>query len=748
MKFVNRSKEKKELPQLLGDDSNIIVIYGKEGVGKSQLIFETLKMSDNPQTLIVVEGAKLSKASTEYYHISLLLEQLAKIDKNFIYFVKSFFSTIGWVVRKLIKYKTCEIIDIEYTPIKQKIHKIYRYLYLAKPRFCIFFKNAENIEMESMDVLYKISADLENVKFIFEYTICQKDIVKMKKEIKNKVDKVKFYNVDMIDFNEIKSLFDNDKISDDQWTMIEKYYIVHEGDLDCLFDEFDEYLIDHIEKNEYDDFNIQTKILFQIINLSPKKLNLNNILTLYDFNEEHHFPDILDSNSIRKLIKDDVLRNDNGLYIANEAFQKKISTQQVPIEKIIAYDMLTIYFSNINDYESLFVLYCQFNVSNIINILPEMRLRVMNKKYPERIVEELENLLKKIDDQDLNELKKRIILFAVELCVFIDDFERGKFYLDKIYDAENKAHLIAKAALVSIQQKPFKELVVEIDQLRKNTPIKSRTEFVLQLYKLKLYMEHADSESTRKLINLLLSVKEYENYPEFCYLLRNKAEISDLETANNLYEECLSISSEIKDPTYVSSINLALSMNFAHMGDLKKAMKYHQRAAKYLNRGVREYYILNNFAVIKMLAGKFDKNVLEDLQMALLLNNNQYDKIIILCNLLVCCLKMHLDGQVEQFVSELLSIPMNDFKYEELQHLYFQNLLFYYQLQSDQNKIEEYTFKIKKLMNSIGEKSYTYQLASAQLNKEKVNGLYYSQFDFRVDFLGYWDYNIPLDDFL
>ena len=89
-----------------------------------------------------------------------------------------------------------------------------------------------------------------------------------------------------------------------------------------------------------------------------------------------------------------------------------------------------------------------YNDNNIITILPNIKLYLIGKKYPDVILKELETLLQEINyDKKLNKIEARITMFAIEMFIQIDNYERGMFYLNKIYDSNLLAHDILYAGL-------------------------------------------------------------------------------------------------------------------------------------------------------------------------------------------------------------------------------------------------------------------------------------------------------------
>lgn len=105
-------------------------------------------------------------------------------------------------------------------------------------------------------------------------------------------------------------------------------------------------------------------------------------------------------------------------------------------------------------------------------------------------------------------------------------------------------------------------------------------------------------------------------------------------------------------------------------------------------------------------------------------------------------------SKANETVDCLLSVNIREYNYEELQHIYYQNLLFYYEFKKEKKKILEYRNLIQELINSLNQSSYTYKIAQLQLNKTTDKNIFFSKYPFRVDFLGYWDFTISLDDFL
>ena len=736
MKFINRKKEREELPLILDPNNlistdkndNILIIYGDEGNGKSCLIEKISNHMKIKKSFFTIEGSNYNKSIKEYYHVDLLWQEISKHRNKITLKLFSFPILIINMVKRILNAHSYNVLEFENSPVNNKISLIKENLKSSITPYYIFFKNAQNIEQESLDLFFYLANDLKNVLFIFEYTVSENNFERIKKEINRKVKEPQFYYIKSIDFNEIKIIFDTKKTTEDKMKMIEQDYIQCKGNIDHIIYKYGSFLKVQSHKFDYKSFDKNTKIILQIINLTNEKITITDFEKILKENKESFIflnTDIYLS-CINSLEENNFITNQNGIYILSKYLIKEISNYRKSSEGYIAYGMLIKYYNSINDNISLFRLYCMYNDNNIITILPNIKLYLMEKKYPSIILKELEILLRDINyARKLNKLETRITMFAIEMFIQIDNYERGMFYLKKIYDSNSLAHDILYAGLISIKKDFAENLIQEIDLLIEKYKKEDRISLILYLYKLKIHMEHETSANIKKVIKEISSIKEFKKYPEYCYFFRNKAEILSLDEANAIYYECLSSASNLNNPNFINEINISLAMNYAHMGNLNKSKKYNQKAEMFIGKGIREYYILNNKAVINMLNEIFTTQTLNDLEIANVLNSNPYDRIIILSNLLVCYIKMGQISKANETVDCLLSVNIREYNYEELQHIYYQNLLFYYEFKKEKKKILEYRNLIQELINSLNQSSYTYKIAQLQLNKTTDKNIFF-----------------------
>ena len=228
MKFINRKKEREELPLILDPNNlistdkndNILIIYGDEGNGKSCLIEKISNHMKIKKSFFTIEGSNYNKSIKEYYHVDLLWQEISKHRNKVTLKLFSFPILIINMVKRILNAHSYNVLEFENSPVNNKISLIKENLKSSITPYYIFFKNAQNIEQESLDLFFYLANDLKNVLFIFEYTVSENNFERIKKEINRKVKEPQFYYIKSIDFNEIKIIFDTKKTTEDKMKMI------------------------------------------------------------------------------------------------------------------------------------------------------------------------------------------------------------------------------------------------------------------------------------------------------------------------------------------------------------------------------------------------------------------------------------------------------------------------------------------------------------------------------------------------
>ena len=228
--------------------------------------------------------------------------------------------------------------------------------------------------------------------------------------------------------------------------------------------------------------------------------------------------------------------------------------------------------------------------------------------------------------------------------------------------------------------------------------------------------------------------------------MRNFAELIDEDVeCTKLYEQALNIFKSKKMYHDMAAVYLSLSMITAYNGDTKKSLQYIDDAIKLDNRALSLCYVLNNKSVVELLDNSYTQKTERNLRNALLLCVSRYEELIVNANLLIFYCLTNNFLEAKHIADIIENSNYTDFQYEELLHIIYQNLYYFYDLfNHNDNKKRYYQEKILNLVNSPDTKESTRFLASG-INHFIKTDYFYAQFPFRADFLGYWEFTVDSD---
>ena len=148
---------------------------------------------------------------------------------------------------------------------------------------------------------------------------------------------------------------------------------------------------------------------------------------------------------------------------------------------------------------------------------------------------------------------------------------------------------------------------------------------------------------------------------------------------------------------------------------------------------------------MQILEKNYDEFTEKNLRNALLLSVSRYEKLIINANLMIYyCLEKNFP-KANEIATNIENSHYEDFKYEELLHIIYQDLYyFYFMFEHNNIKKTHYYNQIISLIDSPDTRESTKKLASG-MNNLIENPDFYAQFPYRVDFLGYWEFTIDND---
>lgn len=625
---------------------------------------------------------------------------------------------------------------------------------LSKNNIVIGIENIHNIDSQSMELLGDISKRLKsNIKFIFEYTFENTiDSSQEKNNFMNFIKEVQtfmkiepiVYKVEKLDFNEAIKLIEKKESS---YSAIKKSYDESEGNLMYLIinqginsgqNNPIEASLEQLNKNQ--------KLILYILYLNESKLLLDDLK--YILKKSKMILEKEYSENIIFLIKNNFIKKTDSKYIQinHDSILESLDSHKTDIEIYNAYKLVVGFYEKkyTENQQSediinhLFFLYVKFNDENLFKLFDPLENIIRKYKYPEEIINILQIYEEKFSNNK-SELYKCLLIFIIKIACENQLVDIAQSYLDKIYDPDIKLHIAIKAKILSMKSNNSKS-VSELEELINIETDGTRLKLFMELCLLSMKMEITSQFEIEKNISKLISNEAYTHYVEYAYLLKNSAEYCyDVNDAENLFKKSIKILEKNDLFDKIPRIELSLSNMFAYSGDLDKAKMHFPRDISKL----KITYVLNNKCAIKLLEGNIDSTIEENLNDAILLTSNEYELVILHSNLMIYYI---LNDDIEKASFEaayIESVNYDIYNYEEFLHILFQNLLFYYKKIGHESKIEDLTNKIHTLYSKPEINTFTKNMISSIMYKHEDS--FFKQFDYRVDFLGYWDIPIPKD---
>lgn len=149
-------------------------------------------------------------------------------------------------------------------------------------------------------------------------------------------------------------------------------------------------------------------------------------------------------------------------------------------------------------------------------------------------------------------------------------------------------------------------------------------------------------------------------------------------------------------------------------------------------------------AVLDLLSRRQTNQTAKNLWDALLICNDAYEKLIIMCNLLVCYIELGNREKAEEMRAIIEKQEYERFQYEEFLHIVYQDLYYCYSSFGDAEQSNKLKAQLRKLVEESSE-TMAHRVALLQLKGEHSPKEFFSSFPFRVDFLGAWNVEISRD---
>ena len=765
--FYNRVRETENLSKYISEvkheEAQIIIVAGSEGIGKTSLVNNLLESKLTSTNYIKVSTLSGRNTSiTEYLYISKLYEYLvnfAKRKRNFniptplqrtiILNPKSILKYIGELILSFRGIsKPSPLIEPTITSgiIKKKEYIIDT---LKENKFIIGIENLQNIDTESFEQLLDIIKRTPQTCYIFEYTTPQGDVIdssliKIMEKFNEVISKPNLLTVKKLPFDEAKKIVSN-KHSEEK---ISNAYKKSQGNLFYLHSLDIENANDNDESLKSSIMNLGKIKLFILYTLflNESPMSENELLKFLPSIEKCTIIDI--EKELTELLTANLITLSNGeLQIAHSSIQHELNEDIIqklhPSITFASYDWLKKHYLNLfsvnpsdDVIEHLFQLFVRFSDKDISLLLPYIKKIIKKRKYRKKIIEAIIQYQKKIKESGniLKQQSYEINLMLTELCIECGIHDEAEKVFQEI--KKNTPYHNALQFLIFALEPNYAQALKKIKNLRK----KISTDYenlISDLAEMKLCMEYQKSDQTKRIAKKIEENPQYSHYFEYAFFLRNYAElIDDFEIKCDYYSRAIKKFREYNRNDLVAETYVLLCMEYAYYGKLSEAHEYLALAQELHN--IKEAHIQNNTAVLSILENRISEDTFIQLNDSLLLIEDLYEELIVRCNLMVAYIKINELNNAAEICKSIENSDFEQFQYEEFLHIIYQNLFFYYSIQGDKNKASYYRNKLSNLSQREGIREFTRNLILCQLKNQKNKEIFYSQFPFRVDFLGEW----------
>lgn len=779
--FYDRSDERKKIPDQIRSGMGhrqIIMLVGTTGIGKTGLAEKLLRdeLVDYKSVTVPMGKSSVSTIENLSYFDALYrkLNELAKERRDFHIKTagqrgrRNLLSWIRFAWGVIKGYFNINPETRIYEPVEDPgifNKKQYILSVLKQGPFIVNIQNIHNIDTQSAELFRSISENIPDLIWLLEYTTpkeeCDQQFYTFCNEWRCVADP-SVYIIKKLDFDLAFNLAPPEVQSPQQRKRLESQYEKAHGNLLTIM---------VVPKNLDEDGDyIQTKLLslskdekyvvyILYLNESPLlESSLYSILTKADEScGKISFSIGRATALLDKLEFEKIIKKRNGAYsIKHDTLITTLSQMPADPPYFLAFKALESHYQEVAErgasnqadcINHLFTLYIRFHDERLVDLLPKLWDLILSAKYPKEIIQKIEEYkLHVLDGSRTNpHILYPVARFLTELCIRLQYPKEAQENLDlmrAIKPSQYSTGLQGAIYALRSNQANWENLNSLIDITEED----SRLRLSLCLCRLRIMMRSCDSNKPKNYAEELLAHSSYQNCPEYGFLLHNYAEFSKTPTeALGYYRKVLNIFKKYGMVNMQAETNISMSMAYSYAGQLKNARKALQKAKKLSPKWIPETVLLNNSAVIEILEDRVSPSTLSKLADAALMNVNPYELLIVKSNWLTgLTLSNHME-QAADLAAEIENTDYEVYQYEDFLHIIYQDLHFYYSTAGNKEKISYYREKLTALSERDEINEGTRTLIRLMLKNHRTSKNFYSQFPFRVDFLGFWGLVISPD---
>ncbi len=718
--FINRYEETVELNKYLFAEQNItLFVEGASGLGKSRFVSQAFNELNSLSIKIEVpnndnkrhsagtylyslaksidELAKDSKSDSSYDDIELYQRSLApnlkhrlqtaiKKDIAKITPVKHIAETLLDQADRTSNYTREQLFDSNTSEVHQFLIE-YVTTQLQKENVFVGVENVQCIDDYSLECLLNI-ASFHNVRFVYEYTTELEEadvwqLAELKRKLISKGLLCDSIVIEPIGVEEFKDYFE--KNQDIAWSLISSAFKDWKGSLrplnDIIAEELNEQKVREalspLQNSNCDPTLISS---YRLKELSKAEQLIFTIICCH--------PEPAREDLIKLAIKDPsicrICFDINGLLskLHNKGFIKQVHNEWQPTDdsisaiwlkdpvsqryKAIAYSFWFHEYQSLLNGNDIFVsksmvlqrlLYFSTVTKShyILEVLEQITDISLTQNDPRMIVDYVKNVRSKLSLESLKESDHYIDWW---MSIYLHTIGCPKDSLEVLVSITNKTvpKMLLNAILLEELGEQQKALRICKEYLALEQT-SNRTKFCFELVRIACFRGLGSMNLCRSLFDKLLTEKAFQDYREYGFLLRNAELVLSSEEAIPYLKQSANHFENHSYPRAAGFSWLTCSFHQARIGLLKEAKKSIHYANELLSGVVSERHsLLNNEAAIDIYAGHESKETKDSLLSAMSTATNDFERLVILSNLLVVNLKMRQLEVAEDLIEPIEAI--------------------------------------------------------------------------------------------
>lgn len=779
--FINRKKEFVFIDSWVNTPANKnkgIFVYAKSGIGKSRFISEFFEASNESHRKIKVDVIGTdSTAIGSYTFLTRLYRKMIEETENSGQLpLKKRISTsvdfsLGYIAGINISFA-----NTDKKGFAEDISKIMSYLTNKLSGGCPYIIGIENfqlIDAESLECFKQLFKNGTKNRFIFEFTMDPEKISSSFYQIFSQMSSTiecKLFELKKLSISEITILCEQKNLPLDA---AKELYIKNDGNLFPLI--MLQYLTDKATCHPLDDILVslsydQQMILF-LIELARGEIAIKTVESIFAAGttiltgNKKYSTTYLHTQFVILAEKKLIQINDNCIIkISQDQVLELIATYRNQPNYYLAWALYENYYyqmlfdSPLNNREpyimALLHIYTIFPDSKIYSILPDLT-NIILQYPPQKTIEKIHYIREQLEIHNENrQLINFLIQYLADVCIAVGQWNTALEQVENCYSEEVpwQACYLAATIAANPQIPDAENRILRMREKHKEniTPYMSITVSLLSYY-LRTIPEHKVRSIAKgylkefskiETLNYAFLLKMYSN------TMGNKKALRILQYVNKIFEKYH------RDDLIVMNM-ITIASRYVYMGFFDIAEEILEKAEKTIsikNIPIRCHYLLNNKSAIRLLRGCIDESIEQDLLTAYFSTGSQFEKAIILCNLMIYYIRSQKLRDAENAFNLLNLLELSQYNNIDLKFILLKNTLYYYKTINHTEKIQHAKDNLLSFARSddcpndirchIFNIIYLEQHISTDT---PIDQPFCSQFPFQAEFLGYWQCEVSYD---